>query len=88
MFGFGKKRAQYDNDPAQQEFTLLILAGATGTSFSDATNFLARQDWSAKEARYRIAHAVSAVQEVVPPDVYKRAKDFGWEMTQASYRLG
>jgi len=28
MFGFGKKRAQYDNDPAQQEFIILILAGA------------------------------------------------------------
>jgi hypothetical protein len=87
MFGFGKK-AQFDNDPAQQEFIVLVLAGATGKGFSDATNFLARQDWRAKEARQRIAHAVSAVQEVVPPDVYKRAKDFGWEMTQLSYRLG
>jgi hypothetical protein len=57
-------------------------------SFNDATNFLARQDWSAKETRYRIAHAVSSVREVTPPEIYKRAKDFGWEMTQLSYRLG
>jgi hypothetical protein len=84
MFGLGKS---YDNDPAQQEFIVLFLAGATGGSYSDATNFLCQQDWSAKETRNRIAHAVSAVSKVVPPDVYKRAKDFGWELTKLSYNL-
>lgn len=96
------KRADLNNDAKQRKLVELFIAHGRGTSISpvefvtthdgrtypmDVTNFIIVQDWTPRETRNRIAHALSVVKMTVEPPVYEKAKSYGRSLAEASYRL-
>jgi uncharacterized protein (DUF2236 family) len=65
LFAGFRKMARWNNDPRQQELIQLFLAAGRSGDMADQikiTNFLCQQaDWSVKENRQRVAHALAAV---------------------------
>ena len=80
--------AEWNADPKQHELAELFIAHGDGKVSADLTNFIIAQDWTPRETRNRIAHALGFVKMMAEPAVYKRAYEFGGRLTKASYRLG
>ena len=76
-----RKMVRWNNDPRSQTLIQLFLAaGRTGDLADETkiTTFLSEQgDWSLKEDRQRVAHALAAVEKISDRTVSERATDIG-----------
>jgi uncharacterized protein (DUF2236 family) len=81
------KMVRLNNDPRQQRLIQLFLAaGRTGDLADEIkiTNFLCQQgDWSLKEDRQRVAHALGAVERISDRALSERARDIGISIGRA-----
>jgi hypothetical protein len=76
-----RKMVRWNNDPRSQTLIQLFpAAGRTGDLAGETkiTTFLSEQgDWSLKEDRQRVAHALAAVEKISDRTVAERATDIG-----------
>jgi hypothetical protein len=88
MFGLFGKIHQWNIDPDQQRLAqLFIKYGEGSVCAAELTKFVLYQDWSAKETRQRILHALSIVKIAATPYVYQRAKEMGHTLYDVACRL-
>jgi hypothetical protein len=81
LFAGFAKMARCNSDPRQQKLIQLFLAAGRSGEIADQiqiTNFLCQQgDWSLKEDRQRVAHALAAVERISDRAVSEKARDIG-----------
>lgn len=82
-----RKIKRWNNDEKQQQLVQFLVAAGRGDT-SPVTNFIIRQDWSARETRSRLAHALTVVPTVTDRATYEKAKDYAKMLHDASYKLG
>jgi hypothetical protein len=82
-----RKRAAWNDDPAQQELVRLFIAAGRENSSSAVTHFVFGQNWSGSEIRRRIMHALRIVQETCEATIIERVKEIAWSLSEASYSL-
>lgn len=86
LFGF-RKMARWNNDPRQQKLIQLFLAAGRSGDMVDEikiTNFLCQQgDWSLKEDRQQVAHALAAVERISDRALSERVRDIGISIGRA-----
>jgi hypothetical protein len=75
---------RWNNDPDQKQLVDRFIAEARGAANTDLISFIIRQNWSARETRNRIAHALSLVKQAAEPAVYKKAKNLGLTLMRPS----
>lgn len=84
LFGVTKMNA----DPDQQAFAkLLIEATEDSGKYNELIRWLVKQPWSPSETRTRITHALSIVKIASVPDIYAKAKQIGYDLNMATYKL-
>lgn len=86
-FAAMRKTLRLNNDPRQQTLIQLFLAAGRTGDLADQikiTNFLCQQgDWSLKEDRLRVAHALGAVERISDRALSGRARDIGKSIRRA-----